>query len=103
MSVASKARALATDEQAAAHVLMFSKTHCPFCVMAKDLFAKHKVKVAVVELNTMPNGSDIQNKLATITGQRTVPNIFIGDEHVGGCDEAQMLDARGKLAEMLKQ
>ena len=49
----------------------------------------------------MPNGSDIQNNLAQMTGQRTVPSVWVKGKHVGGNDDAHALFRSGKLQEML--
>ena len=65
-------------------VLMFSKTTCPYCEMAKDMFKSADIKYDVHELDKLPEGADMQNTLQEITGQRTVPNIFIGGTHIGG-------------------
>lgn len=51
---------------------------------------------------TAAEGGDIQSALATMTGQRTVPSVWIGNQHVGGCDATKALDAQGKLVPMLK-
>jgi glutaredoxin 3 len=48
------------------------------------------------------NGREIQNALLVKTGQRTVPNIFINAEHIGGCDDLMELDARGELVKKLQ-
>ncbi|CAN8069733.1 unnamed protein product [Agarophyton chilense] len=89
-------------------VMVFSKSYCPFCVQAKDLLEE---RVAAVE-GLMPikafemdemgaEGNAMQQYLLQKTGQRTVPNIFIGGKHVGGCDDVQGLDARNELVPML--
>ncbi|RYR54638.1 hypothetical protein Ahy_A06g029944 [Arachis hypogaea] len=72
-------------------VVVFSKTYCPFCVEVKELFTKLGVTIKVIELNTEADGSEIQSALAEWTGQRTVPNVFIGGNHIGGCDASYAL------------
>jgi len=71
-------------------VVIFSKTYCPYCQRAKGLFKQKypSVKPVIYELDEMGDGSEIQRYLLKETGQRTVPNIFIGQEHIGGCDDA---------------
>ena len=59
------------------------------------------VKAQVHELNEMENGEDIQNELQELTGQRTVPNVFIKGSHIGGNDDTQAAAKSGKLQEML--
>lgn len=56
----------------------------------------------VVELNEIPNGSAVQSYLATLTGQRTVPNVFIKGKHVGGNDKIVSLVKAGTIGNMLK-
>jgi glutaredoxin 3 len=61
------------------------------------------VNYKAFELNQMSDGSAIQQYLAQKTGQRTVPNIFINKEHVGGCDDLHEAQASGKLKQMLSK
>ncbi|KAG6818900.1 hypothetical protein H0H93_000469 [Arthromyces matolae] len=69
-------------------VAIFSKSWCPYCKKAKALFQDEfpDVETTVYELDEREDGADIQNYLQQKTGQRTVPNIFVNGEHVGGCD-----------------
>ena len=83
-------------------VIMYSKSSCPFCTTAKGVFAQMNVDYTLVELNQVPNGSAIQNTLAEITRQRTVPNIFIGGQHVGGCSELQAGVSNGSVQNKLE-
>ena len=82
-------------------VLVYSKSYCPYCVQAKNLLSAGGVAFKAVELDQVGNGSAIQNTLKDITNQRTVPNIFIGGKHIGGCSDLQGLSSQGKLAEKL--
>ena len=84
-----------------APVIMFSKTSCPFCHEAKDVFKRAGVEFKVVELNNESNGGGIQSTLQAITGQRTVPNIFIGGTHVGGCSELKSKVSNGEVKALL--
>ena len=61
------------------------------------------VEVCLVELDEKPKGSEIQISLAEISGQRTVPNIFIGGQHFGGCSELQAGMSDGSLQNKLNQ
>lgn len=84
-------------------VVVFSKSHCPYCTRTKKLLADLGVKhLTVVELNQRSDGRDLQAALYEITGQSTVPNIFIAGKHVGGNSHLQALNAQGKLMDMLK-
>lgn len=84
-------------------VFVASKSYCPYCTSAKKLLQQKGVKnIKVIELDDMADGSSVQDALYEITGQRTVPNIFIGGKHVGGNSELQVLERQGKLTEMLE-
>lgn len=72
---------------AADRIVVFSKTFCPYCAMAKRLLEHHKQTYKTYELDELPNGSSIQQHLETLTSQRTVPSIFIKSKHIGGCDD----------------
>jgi len=78
-------------------VMVFSKTTCPFCTRIKQLFEGLGVKYTALELDTIAEGGAIQAALADKTGQRTVPNVFIGGNHVGGCDDTLKMHADNKL------
>ena len=84
-------------------VIIFSKAYCPHCKRSKALFASLNVQPAIVELDQVENGSAIQNALLELTGQRTVPNIFINGKHLGGNDKAQYAQRSGELEKMLTQ
>ena len=85
-------------------VVIYSKTYCPYCTSVKTMFKNHfsTVKTHVVELDTLPNGSGIQAALQLLTGQRTVPNVFVKGKHIGGNDDSQHAFKSGSLSEMLK-
>jgi peptide-methionine (S)-S-oxide reductase len=89
-------------------VVIFSKTYCPYCVKAKEAVKEAGAKVAgfegahVIELNTRSDGSDIQSALAALTGRRTVPNVFIGGQPVGGGDETARYLSQGVLPQMIR-
>jgi len=78
-------------------VVVFSKTTCPFCDKVKKLFSDLDIQIEIVELDQREDGSAIQASLAELTGQRTVPNVFIQGKHIGGCDDTLKLNAEGKL------
>lgn len=82
-------------------IMVFSKSYCPYCAATKSLFSSLGVDFKVIELDQRPDGSDIQNKLAEMTGQRTVPNTFINGKHLGGNDKAQAANSSGELKKML--
>jgi len=85
-------------------VVIFSKSYCPYCTKTKDLFLDTlKVNDAkVIELDKLSNGKSIQNTLAKITGQSTVPNVFVNSEHLGGNDDSYAAYNDGSLEKMLQ-
>jgi glutaredoxin 3 len=79
-------------------VVMYTKTHCPYCVRAKGLLERKGV--AVEEIN-IEGKDDEYAALKKRTGMMTVPQIFIGEKLVGGYTDLAALDAEGKLDPML--
>ncbi|BBN10052.1 glutaredoxin 3 [Marchantia polymorpha subsp. ruderalis] len=67
-------------------VVVFSKSYCPYCIKVKQLLSSLGAKMKVVELDDEKDGDEIQSALAKWTKQRTVPNVFVGGQHIGGCD-----------------
>ena len=84
-------------------VLVYSKSYCPFAAQAKQLLKDGGVEAKIYELDQMPNGGEIQQGLLDITGQRTVPNIFINGKHIGGCSEIEACHAKGELKTRLAE
>ncbi|GAA5844957.1 hypothetical protein JCM3766R1_000345 [Sporobolomyces carnicolor] len=84
-----------------AHVVVFSKSYCPYCRNAKQLLKSLDVDAEIYELDQMDEGADWQNYLADKTGQRTVPNIFIGGQHVGGSSDLEAKNKSGELKKLL--
>ena len=82
-------------------VVVFSKTYCPYCVRAKKLLGSVHADAKCIELDKRPDGAAIQDYLERKTGQRTVPNIFIHQQHVGGCDSLTVAHSNGRLNELL--
>ena len=82
-----------------AHVKMYTTQVCPFCVRAKALLKQRGVE-QIEEIRVDEHPAERQ-QMMQITGRRTVPQIFIGDTHVGGCDDLVALDQRGALMPML--
>ena len=78
---------------------MFTTQVCPFCDRAKALLKQRGVaQIEEVRIDLDPVQRD---HMVQLTGRRTVPQIFIGEQHVGGCDELIALDQRGGLLPML--
>jgi len=83
-----------------ARVKMYTSAVCPFCVRAEQLLETRGVTdVEKIRVDLDPS---LRSEMMQITGRRTVPQIFIGDYHVGGCDDLYALDHDGKLDPLLK-
>ncbi|MDF0606092.1 glutaredoxin 3 [Neisseriaceae bacterium TC5R-5] len=76
-------------------VTMYTTAVCPFCVRAKQVLNSKGVSdIKEVRIDLDPQERD---KMMSTTGRRTVPQIFIGDTHIGGCDDLVALNQAGKL------
>ena len=84
---------------AAPRVAMYSTAVCPFCVRAEQLLRARGV--SEIEKLRVDLDPALRLDMMEKTGRRTVPQIYIGDTHVGGCDDLMALDHAGKLAELL--
>ncbi|MBX3627534.1 MAG: glutaredoxin 3 [Rhizobacter sp.] len=81
-------------------VKMYTTLVCPFCIRAKALLKQRGVNdIDEVRVDLDPSQ---RTTMMEITGRRTVPQIFIGDTHVGGCDDLIALDQRGGLMPLLQ-
>ena len=80
-------------------VKMYTTAVCPYCVQAKRILKSKGVEV--IEEVRIDVNPDERMKMMEITGRRTVPQIFIGTTHVGGCDDLVALDAKGGLLPLL--
>ena len=81
-------------------VRMYTTQVCPFCQRAKALLKQRGVE-AIEEIRVDLEPAE-RETMMRITGRRTVPQIFIGDTHVGGCDDLMALDQRGALVPLLQ-
>jgi glutaredoxin 3 len=80
-------------------VKMYTTQVCPYCIRAKALLAQRGV--ATIDEVRVDLDPAERERMIELTGRRTVPQIFIGDLHVGGCDDLQALDRRGELTPLL--
>lgn len=80
-------------------VRMYTTQVCPYCQRAKALLAQRGV--TQIEEIRIDLDAQARDEMMRITGRRTVPQIFIGQTHVGGCDDLIALDQRGGLAPLL--
>jgi len=80
-------------------VKMYTTAVCPYCIRAKQILkAKGVQQIEEIRVDMQP---EERARMMEITGRRTVPQIFIGDTHVGGCDDLVALDGRGGLVPLL--
>lgn len=80
-------------------VKMYTTAVCPYCIQAKRVLqSKGVAHIEEVRIDTQP---EERVKMMELTGRRTVPQIFIGTTHVGGCDDLMALDSRGGLLPLL--
>lgn len=82
-------------------VRMYTTAVCPYCLRAKDLLRRRGVEsIEEVRVDLDPQA---RAEMMRATGRRTVPQIYIGRHHVGGCDDLQALDAAGGLLPLLQR
>ncbi|KAF1402256.1 Thioredoxin reductase 3, partial [Spheniscus humboldti] len=82
-------------------VMIFSKSYCPYCNKVKELFRSMHVEYYALELDVTADGPSIQQVLAELTNQRTVPNVFVNGTHIGGCDSTYQAYHDGSLQKLL--
>ncbi|MBP7421359.1 MAG: glutaredoxin 3 [Burkholderiaceae bacterium] len=81
------------------NVKMYTTGFCPYCTRAKQVLqSKGVAQIEEIRIDTDP---EARRHMMDITGRRTVPQIFIGDTHVGGCDDLIALDGQGGLVPLL--
>lgn len=82
-------------------VKMYTTAVCPYCIRAKSILKTKGVeKIEEIRIDQDP---EAMRHMMEITGRRTVPQIFIGSRHVGGCDDLVALDSAGGLVPLLQQ
>lgn len=84
----------------APQVVMYATGWCPYCARARNLLASKGVAIEEIDIEAAPAR---RQEMITRSGRRTVPQIFIGDTHVGGSDDLHALDAAGQLDPLLRE
>lgn len=84
-----------------AEIIIYTTPVCPYCVRAKELL-KRKGHSDYREIDITKDTASMKDMLAKSGGRKTVPQIFINGQHVGGCDDLYALDSAGKLDGMLR-
>lgn len=79
-------------------IVIYSKEVCPYCVRAKNLFQRKGLSFTEIKITDEETKNEMIKKSG---GRMTVPQIFIDDQHIGGCDDLYALDAAGKLDELV--
>ena len=83
-----------------AQVVIYTTRICPYCVRAKQLFQRKGIVYGEIDVSL---DNDLRLQLVARTKQRTVPQIFINDQHIGGCDDLYALERQGALDPLLAQ
>jgi glutaredoxin 3 len=81
-----------------AEVTIYTSRYCPYCVQALNHLRQKKASVKEISVDGDPA---VRKKMMRISGQRTVPQIWIGTEHIGGCDDMMLLSRKGVLDKLL--
>ncbi len=82
-----------------ADVVIYSTATCPYCIRAKALLTKKGVSYQDIRVDQQP---ELRREMMVRSGRHTVPQIFIGDQHVGGCDDLFALESAGRLEALLQ-
>lgn len=80
-------------------IVIYTSLSCPYCISAKQLLDKKNVAYHEIRIDLDPQSAE---EMIVRSTRRTVPQIFIGDYHVGGCDDLYALDRAGKLDPLLQ-
>lgn len=81
-------------------IIIYTTPICPYCTMAKKLFERKGATYTEINIDSEPG---LREKIMTETRRRTVPQIFIGDRHIGGFDDLYALDLQHELDPLLNQ
>lgn len=81
-------------------VVMYTTGYCPYCVKARELLDRKKIIYTDIRVDLQP---ELREEMIKKSGRRTVPQIFINGQAIGGCDDLYTLEAQGTLNELLKK
>lgn len=81
-------------------VVIYTTGYCPYCVKARELLDRKKVIYTDIRVDLQP---ELREEMIRKSGRRTVPQIFINGQAIGGCDDLYTLEAQGTLNELLKK
>jgi glutaredoxin 3 len=80
-------------------VIIYTTGYCSFCAKAKDLLNKKQISFTEIRIDLQP---ELREEMITKSKRHTVPQIFINNHHIGGCDDLHALEAQGKLDQLLQ-
>lgn len=83
-------------------IIVFSKSYCPYCQSTKDILKELNVPHTIIEVNEVPNGKLLHQALIYYSKQKTVPNIYIHQTHVGGDSDLKRMRKSGELMTLWK-
>lgn len=83
-----------------ATITIYTSAWCPYCIRAKQLLTN---KGYAFEEITVDGKPDVRSQMSEKAGRNTVPQVWINDQHIGGCDDLIALDQAGKLDDLLKE
>jgi glutaredoxin 3 len=92
------ARFVKTVSSVSANVILYTTDYCPYCHQAKRLLTRKRVPFTEINVESRP---DLRSFLISASGQRTVPQVFINGQSVGGFSDIAALDRRGELDRLL--
>ncbi|MCL4106149.1 UNVERIFIED_CONTAM: hypothetical protein GTU68_058455 [Idotea baltica] len=78
---------------------MYTTKYCPYCVGARNLLNSKNVEYTDIPVDNAPG---LRREMTDLSGQQTVPQIWIGEQHIGGFDDLAMLERQGSLNQLLK-
>ena len=81
-----------------AEVIMYTTGFCPYCTKARELLNNKNVAFTEIRIDLQP---ELRDEMIAKSGRRTVPQIFINSQAIGGCDDLYELDRQGKLDQLL--
>lgn len=87
------------EEKMSQPITVYTASYCPYCVRAKDLLTQKKLSFKEIDVT---NPDDRMEMMEKSGGRKTIPQIFIGDKHIGGFDDLYALDQQGKLDDLVK-
>ncbi|MDP3268594.1 MAG: glutaredoxin 3 [Legionella sp.] len=83
-----------------AEIIMYTTGYCPYCSRARDLLNKKGTAFTDIRIDLQP---ELRDEMIVKSGRRTVPQIFINGQAIGGCDDLYALEAQGKLNQLLNE